>query len=227
LPATQEEDEQLIALRSWWEENGTSLLIAIVVAIVGVVGWRWYGDHKQTQSEAASAVYQQYLEARASNADAASLLAQLDKDFPKSSYRVFTLFYRAADAAKAEKYSDAAPLLATAIDVANDAKLRDVARLRYAKVLAQMSEHDKALAQLDSIRGEGFRSSAAELKGDILMAQGDVKGAQAAYQAAVDARVGEAGAAESGRQDGVLDAKLADATRNEAPAATTKSADAP
>jgi predicted negative regulator of RcsB-dependent stress response len=219
LVGPQAEDEQLIAFRNWWAENGTSLLIAIAVAIAAVVGWRWYGEHRQTQIEAASAVYQQYLEARASNAETEELLARLDNDFPKSSYRVFTLFYRAADAAKAEKYSEAAPLLEQAIDVAPDAKLKDVARLRYAKVLAQMGEYQKALDQLSSIRGEGFRSAAAEAKGDILIAQGDVEGAREAYQAAVDANADAVpGAPASARQDAVLQAKLADATRN-APAA--------
>jgi hypothetical protein len=52
------------------------------------------------------------------------------------------------------------------------------------------------------------------------MAKGDVAGARAAYQAAVDANASggsERGAAAGGIQDPVLEAKLADATRADAP----------
>jgi predicted negative regulator of RcsB-dependent stress response len=214
------EEEQISALRRWWAENGTSLIVGLVVAMAAVVGWRWYNEHRQAQTEAASVLYQKFLEGRSANADVAETVAQLDADFPNTSYRVFTLFYRAADAAKADKYSDAVPLLEQAIASAPDSRLKDVARVRLAKVLAQLGEHEKALAALADVRGEGFRPTTAELKGDILMAKGDVAGARAAYQAAVDANASggsERGAAAGGIQDPVLEAKLADATRADAP----------
>jgi predicted negative regulator of RcsB-dependent stress response len=217
LVSSQGEEEQIVAFREWWSENGTSIIVSVAVVVAAVVGWRWYSEHRSARAEAASTVYEQYLEARAANTDTTASLATLDKEHPNTSYRVFTLFYRAADAVKEEKYSDAAPLLKEAIDVADDERLKDIARVRYAKVLAQLGEQAKALEQLTAIRGAGFRSTAAELKGDILMAQGDVKGAAAAYQAAVDAKsTDDAGAAESGRQDPMLEAKLADATRTDA-----------
>ena len=214
------EEEQITALRRWWSENGTSLIVGLVVAMAAVVGWRWYGEYRQTQTEAASALYQKYVEGRASNADVADTVATLDTEFPKTSYRVFTLFYRAADAAKAEKYTEAVPLLTEAIASSPDPRLADVARVRLAKVLAQLGEHEKALGTLGDVRGEGFKAATAELKGDILMTKGDVAGARAAYEAAVKANArggGERGSADGGIEDPVLDAKLADATRVDAP----------
>src|SRR5512143_3779105 len=100
------DDDRVQVLRKWWEDNGTFLVVALVLVIGGVIGWRWYVDYTQTRDEAASATYQRYLEARQGDAKAeatAALLATLDKDYRTTGYRIFTLFYRAHDAAEANE----------------------------------------------------------------------------------------------------------------------------
>ena len=100
------DDDRVQVLRKWWEDNGTFLVVALVLVIGGVIGWRWYVDYTQTRDEAASATYQRYLEARQRDAKAeetAALLATLDKDFRTTGYRIFTLFYRAHDAVDSQR----------------------------------------------------------------------------------------------------------------------------
>ena len=58
------DDDRVLALRKWWETNGTMLVVGLVLMIAAVIGWRWYNDHTQAREEAASATYQQYVEAR-------------------------------------------------------------------------------------------------------------------------------------------------------------------
>ena len=58
------DDDRVLVLRRWWEGNGTSLIVTLVLVIGGVIGWRWYNDYTQTRDEAASVTYQRYLEAR-------------------------------------------------------------------------------------------------------------------------------------------------------------------
>ena len=58
------DDDRVLALRRWWETNGTMLVVGLVLVIAAVIGWRWYNDHTQAREEAASATYQHYLEAR-------------------------------------------------------------------------------------------------------------------------------------------------------------------
>src|SRR5262245_63454857 len=88
-------------IRKWWDTNGTTLIVTVVLAIVAVVGWRWYNEYVESRDLAASAEYQRYLEAPQRDAkpdEIAAAATAIDKDFPSSSYRAFTLFYRSHDA---------------------------------------------------------------------------------------------------------------------------------
>ena len=74
---------------------------------------------------------------------------------------------------------------------ARDRGLRDLARLRLAAVLLDEKAYDEALKQLTSEPAASFAIRYAELRGDILAAQGNVGEAKNAYQAAL-AKVDEA-----------------------------------
>jgi predicted negative regulator of RcsB-dependent stress response len=199
------DDEQVEALRRWWSQNGTTLIVTLVLVILGVIGWRWYHDHKAATEAAASAAYRHYLDVRASatatDADRAAALAPLDGEFKGSTYHVFALLYRAHDAADSGDYAQAGDLLDAAVSAA-DGVLRDVARIRLARVQLQLGKVDAALASLAAVSGGGFRGEVAELKGDVLLSQGDRAGALEAYRSAA--------AAEPGQRHPMLDMKIAD-----------------
>ncbi len=156
--------------------------------------------------------YQRYIEARQRDAkpeEVATILATLDTDFSKTGYRAFSLFYRAHDAAEAQDYAKASQYLETVINETKDDRLRDVARLRVARLQVQAGNTDAALETLRKITGQGFRSYVAELKGDILLSQQKVDEAREAYQAA-------AAAAEGGEVQPVLQMKITDLAKPEA-----------
>lgn len=209
------DDEQVQALSRWWNENATTLIVGLLLVIGGVLGWRWYNDHTAANEEAASATYRQYLEVRnlatASAADRDAAVARLDTEFKKSGYRIFTLFYRAHDAADGKDYEKASFWLETALRDAGDDVLRDIARVRLARVQVQLVKVDDALATLGQVSGSGFRSYVAELKGDILVGQGKPAEALEAYQAA-------AAAADPDAENTVLDMKIVDLATPNAPA---------
>ena len=66
------DDDRVLALRKWWESNGTLLIVGLVLIIGAVIGWRWYNDYTQARDEAASATYQRYLESRQGDAKLAA-----------------------------------------------------------------------------------------------------------------------------------------------------------
>lgn len=208
------DDDRVQVLRKWWEDNGTFLVVALVLVIGGVIGWRWYVDYTQTRDEAASATYQRYLEARQGDAKAeatAALLATLDKDYRTTGYRIFTLFYRAHDAAEANDLAKATEYLNTAVQDAKDDRLRDIARLRLARLQVQDGKADAALETLRKVSGSGFRAYVAELKGDILLGQNKPDEAREAYQAA-------AAATDKSEPQPVLDMKIVDLAKPNASA---------
>jgi predicted negative regulator of RcsB-dependent stress response len=185
------DDDRVQVLTRWWNENATALIVGLVLVIGGVIGWRWYTDHTAAREEAASAAYRSYVELRgsstASPADRDAALATLDTEFPKTSYRIFSLLYRAHDAASVDDYEQAARWLETALAATDDELLRDVARVRLARLYVQLGKPDVALETLRQVKGSGFRSYVAEIKGDILLGQGKAAEAREAYQAAAAA----------------------------------------
>ncbi len=48
------EEEQVEALKRWWQENGKSLILTIAVSVGGVLSWNAYQDHQTSESELAS-----------------------------------------------------------------------------------------------------------------------------------------------------------------------------
>ena len=55
------EEEQVEALKRWWQENGKSLILTVAVTIGGVLSWNGYQDHQVNQAETASVYFQQLM----------------------------------------------------------------------------------------------------------------------------------------------------------------------
>lgn len=177
------DEEQIAKLKAWWEENGTGLVVGLILVIGGVIGWRWYDGYRTEQIESASTLYEEFLASEGEVRE--QLAASIDTQIPDTSYQVFTLLHRAHAAAEEADFATTEALLVRAVAAAPDALLADVARLRLARVLQQGDRSDDALAVLGAIRGEGFRSHVAELKGDIHLTRGETVLAHEAYSAAL------------------------------------------
>ncbi|MDO6804287.1 tetratricopeptide repeat protein, partial [Wenyingzhuangia sp. 1_MG-2023] len=86
------DEEQAEMLKRWWDENGKSTLIAIVLVAAGWLGWNYYQTQQQTTGEAASALYSSLTEKasaaimsgnEAAQQEAIVLAEQLKSDFGK------------------------------------------------------------------------------------------------------------------------------------------------
>ena len=56
------EEQQVEAIKSWWQENGKSIIAGVVIGFVGLFGWRYYNDYTRQQSESSAAGYQQVMQ---------------------------------------------------------------------------------------------------------------------------------------------------------------------
>ena len=181
------DEEQVERLKKWWSENGTSLVVTLMLAVGAVVGWRWYQDYSLTKAEAASDAYAQYLEKRQAGDETSALAERVITEHPGTVYAVFALLYQAKDAAESEDWERAAALLATSVEAADEDVVKDLARIRLARLKYQLDQTDEALAILGAVLSRGFASDVAELTGDIHHSRGDTVLAMQAYQAALDA----------------------------------------
>jgi predicted negative regulator of RcsB-dependent stress response len=177
------DEEQVARLRAWWRDNGTTLVVAVVLVVGGVAGWRWYQSHTEERTLQASDLYAQFQEADGESRD--ELASRIIEQGSGTAYPAFVLLRQADDAVGDGDAAAAEALLRRAVTLASGRELEDLARLRLARVLFHAERPDDAFSALDEIRGEGYLALAAELKGDIHLARGERKLAHESYTTAM------------------------------------------
>ncbi|MGO1502811.1 MAG: YfgM family protein [Marinobacter sp.] len=208
------EDEQVQAIKDWWKRNGSSLVIGIGAALAIVFGWQaWQNYQHQERAEAANQ-FATLLGAAGSEADdtagetIAFVAKTLRDDYTDSAYAVYGNLVLARQQLVEDQDAEAAiESLEWALEKAEGHKaLALVVRNRLARAQFSAELYDDALATIDdagSVDGaDAFAAIFSELRGDILLAQGDETGARDAYLAA----------REQGQQgrSGILELKLSD-----------------
>jgi predicted negative regulator of RcsB-dependent stress response len=190
------EEEQIEALKRWWDENGKQVVLAIVLTVGGYFGWQVWTDHLDDQTAAASLVYQEMLE----NMDGAaagdvldadkqseiSLLAEtLKQDYSNTQYAFYAALIKAKLAVESTDLSAAAVELQWAMDNADEAVNENIARLRLARVEAAAGNLDTALQLVQGVDAGELKSAFDEAKGDFYQQQGNAGAAYTAYEAAM------------------------------------------
>ena len=181
-----QEQEQVDAFKAWWKDNGKWLLIALAVAASGFAATQGWLHYKEKKMDEASTLY-----------------AELEKQFASNDPK------RINDAEQAvigkfgsTAYAPRAALLAAQVNIQNndvvraksqlewvikhadETGLQNVARLKLASVLLDEKNYAEALKLLDAKHAESFVGLYADLKGDVLNAQGKADEARLAYQLA-------------------------------------------
>lgn len=193
------EEEELAAIKEWWQRNGKPLLAGGALALAGVLGWQLWQDRQINQSQAASALYQQLVDISLNGAgepDAAKvseLTGRLNKDFAGSHYAQYASLLVAKVAVDNGRLDEAAGELRKVLDKPVDATLGEVARQRLARVLAAQDKAEEALGLLAGEAAPAFVAGREELRGDLLVRLGRGAEARSAYEKARAALPQEAG----------------------------------
>jgi predicted negative regulator of RcsB-dependent stress response len=180
-----EEQERLAELKSWWEDNRWYVLGAVAGLLLAVAGYRGWSYWQARQADDAAAMYTPVAEAAKSQdakkiSDAAKPL--VDKH-PGSFYASEAALVAAKAAFEAGNLAEARRHLEWVVDK-GVTEHRGVARMRLAAVLLEEKKYDEALKTLDANKDEAFVALVADLRGDIMLAQGRLDEARAAYKLA-------------------------------------------
>ncbi len=190
------EEEQIEALKSWWKDYGTVVLIAAVVGLGGFFGWNLYQNHGVEKASEASAVYEKLAVAMAESdseisEEQASKLKQLANEVialdSSSLYADFAALYLAKLAVQQQDYASAKSHLEKVSSRGANDSVKELARLRLARVLAASGDTEQALTLLSAKPSSAYSAAYAEAAGDILLAQKRLAEARAAYQNALQA----------------------------------------
>ncbi|WP_373079829.1 YfgM family protein [Zhongshania sp.] len=185
------EEEQVEAIKRWWQENGKSTVFGIGLALAMVFGWKGWQGHVKDQAAQASAVFDNLMVADAavqrdgtSRSTAEHLANTLKDQYGNLSYGQFAALYKAKYAVQDGELDAAVAELEWVLKQGPEPVLKAQAQVRLAQVRYALNDYPAALALLDDVAGTGYGAQAAELRGDILFAQGDKSAALTAYKQA-------------------------------------------
>ncbi|WP_158967619.1 tetratricopeptide repeat protein [Paraglaciecola sp. L3A3] len=180
------EEQQVEAIKRFWKENGTALIVGAVLGLGGLYGWRYYNDSQIETKEQASIAYEK----------AALELLSDDKGFSQAKsyidthsdtgYSLLMALELAKKAIDSEDLSEAAKQLEFVVSNTQVSAVKSVAQVRLARIQLEQGELDLALATADSIDDEAFTGASQEIKGDVYKAQKLFDKARAAYSAALE-----------------------------------------
>ena len=200
------EAEQYERAKEWIRTNGLWIVAGIAIGALGLGGWRWYQERRETQAQNAAARYEEMLEAfaRSDRTRGMTIVDDLNREYSWTPYAPMATLMAARFQVEANELDKAAASLKTVMDTAPEDEMRLVARIRLARVQAAQSKYDEALATLKVDEPGEFDTRLADARGDVLLAKGDRAGALREYLAA---RTGE----NKGRIDEeLLDLKIRD-----------------
>lgn len=200
-----EDEADLEALKRWWNENGKGIVAAVVVAVLGTVGWQQYQGFSVSKTEAASDLYATMLAIQLEGGESETLVAlsaQLKEEHSGSNYARFGAMLEARVAVEANDLDAAEFALRWAL-AAGDTRsdIGQLIQLRLARVIAAQGKEAEALAIL-SQGSEAYPVAYAQAQGDIHLAAGRDDEALVAY------RQGRDLATELGQYSVVLDNKV-------------------
>ena len=183
-----EEQEQLDALKQFWKQYGALIITLAFLALAtfaGVKGWNYY---QRGQSEQASALFGKLEEAVRKNDVSliGSLGAEIIDKYGSTAYGPMAALLLARSNYDNGDAAAAATRLQWAIDKARDDETAALARLRLAGIRLDEKKHHEALALLDAKHAQAFAPLYADLRGDVLAAQGKLAEARAAYKLALE-----------------------------------------
>ena len=180
------ESEQWERLKDWLKQNVPWLLTGVAVAVIGVVGWRWWQAREETQLLAAASRYDVLVKAF-DRRDLAAVTTEADalaRDHGGTGYADQGQLAAARLLLEEKQPDQALVRLQKLVADTSDPELALIARLRIARIQLDQKQPDAALATLSAVDAGAFAPRYAETRGDALLAKGDRDGALKAYREA-------------------------------------------
>jgi len=181
-------DDQLASLKHWWQQYGKALIAGVIIGLLLLGGGNYWRQYTIKRAEAASLLYENLLaDLQQGKLDAVSAAAaKLMQDYDATPYAGKSALLMARQRFDAKDIAGARTHLEWAIKNASEVSVQHSARLRLARLLLDQGESAAALALANIKNPNGFISEYEEIRGDVLLAQGDRDAARRAYQTAIE-----------------------------------------
>ena len=180
-----EEEQEINQLKDWWKENSKTIIVAFILGVGGMFGWRYWQAHQAEQIAQASAQYDALIYSAQQDEQAKKAnIEQFVQANSKTAYAVFALLDEAKKATEKQDFAAAEANLNQALTQSQDEVLTSIVALRLSAVQFQLGQLDNALTTLNQVKGESFNARKAILTGDIQVAKGDKVAAKNSFEQA-------------------------------------------
>ena len=185
------EEQQVEAIKRFWKENGTALVIGAVLGLSGLYGWRYYNDSQVNAQETASIAFEQAENQLVKDEKGFSAAQAYITEHGDTGYAYLMALQLAQQAIERKDLSEAAKQLAFVSSQAELSAVKAIAGIRLARVQLEQGQYEQALQSLDSINDAAFAGQTQAVKGDVFVAQQLFDKARAAYSAALEKNSGD------------------------------------
>ena len=183
-----QEQEQVEALKSWWQQHGNLVLLVVSAALIAIAAWRGWDWYQRSQSVQASVIYEAVVKA-AQAGDAKTMRdagGELAEKYPRTLYASMAALVSARFYFDRHENKSAKAQLQWVLERSSSDNFKDIARLRLAAVLTDEKSYDEALKLLEAPHAAAYAAQYAAMRGDILAAKHQTAAARAAYQLALE-----------------------------------------
>lgn len=196
------DEEQIEALKGWWDENGTSLIVGIILVLAVLFGSRYLQSAQDSTAELASDLYTQMADSVLSNVDlevdeedlnsALNFHNELKTNFVNTIYSRYSALLMARLYVQRNELDNAANELRWILGNPGlgflksiDDELALTTRARLARVVIAQGDAEAALQLLNEVEPGTFAGIFAEIEGDAYVELGRLQEAIDAYQTAL------------------------------------------
>jgi predicted negative regulator of RcsB-dependent stress response len=181
------EQEQLEALKAWWKRNGKLVISTIIIAVVVSFSWRYFQEHHIRKLTEASVLYERMLISMANHDDNGfkQVVSDLEKNYNNTVYAGLAGLFSAKKAADEGKLDVAQQELEQVIKKGYAKSIRQMARLRSARIFITQKQPQKASELLEKVDDPAYLSAINLVKGDAYVALNQMDQARQSYQSAL------------------------------------------
>ncbi len=182
------EHEQWEAIKNWWKDNGKSTLTIVVVVLALSLGYSTWKHYQLRQRGNAAILYEQLqagLQQDPSGRVVDDIANDLTQNYAHTPYASLAAFFAAKNEVNKNDLAMAEQRLQWVVTHSKTPTLRQIARLRWARVLLATQKNDQALVVLQTIDDATYLPAIRLVQGDIYLAQGQAPKARQSYVTAL------------------------------------------